>query len=132
VASETAEFKALVRRFWDDWNRSVNPDDVAQYYSKDPRNLYYDLYPLKFTGWAEFEAFSKKQAAGLLKADMTPNDDFRLIRDGGLAITTFTFHVVFYRKDGSTSQTDGRDTCVWQKQDGRWLIIHQHLSAPVQ
>ena len=27
---------------------------------------------------------------------------------------------------------DFRWTVIWQKEDGKWLIVHEHVSAPLQ
>jgi len=26
---------------------------------------------------------------------------------------------------------EGRHTAIWEKRDGQWVIVHEHLSAPL-
>ncbi|MBE9046581.1 nuclear transport factor 2 family protein [Pleurocapsales cyanobacterium LEGE 10410] len=33
--------------------------------------------------------------------------------------------------DGTPIETDGRQTDIWEKQNSEWLIVHEHISAPV-
>jgi len=34
-------------------------------------------------------------------------------------------------KAGGSLVIDGRHTAVWEKRNGKWLIVHEHLSAPL-
>jgi ketosteroid isomerase-like protein len=51
--------------------------------------------------------------------------------EGEAAWTEFYWHFVGkQRNDGATVQTDGRETQVYLRRDGRWQLVHVHYSGP--
>ena len=34
--------------------------------------------------------------------------------------------------DGKAMELDIRHTAIWEKRGGKWLIVHEHVSAPLQ
>jgi ketosteroid isomerase-like protein len=130
TGSEREEFKARVYKLWTRWD-ALDPSKVAEFYSKDPNNVYFDISPLKFQGWAQYAEVAGKSLVEMSAAKWSPNgDDFQVIREGHLAVTTLTFNVVFTNKSGAASRAQVRDTDVWEKQGEKWLIIHEHVSVP--
>jgi ketosteroid isomerase-like protein len=128
--AERQEFKALAYKLWTGWD-SLDPAKVASFYSKDPNNVYFDITPLKFTGWQEYATEAGKNLQGAGGAKWSPNgEDFKVIRSGDLAVTTLTMNVLFTNKSGVTTKMQVRDTDVWEKQGGKWLIVHEHVSVP--
>ncbi|HVW67348.1 MAG TPA: nuclear transport factor 2 family protein [Steroidobacteraceae bacterium] len=127
--AEVAEFKTLETKLWEAWNERLRPADAAPFYSKDPRNIYFDLSPLKFTGWAEYERVATQALAGGGHAETKINDDFTVIKSGAIVITAFTFHADFMGSNKVKNGFDGRETDVWTKEHGKWMIIHQHMST---
>lgn len=128
--AERTQFKAMAYRLWTAWD-SLDPSKVAEFYSKDPGNVYFDITPLKFTGWKQYAEEAGKNLAGAGGAKWSPNgDDFKVIKSGNLAVTTLTMNLVFTNKNGATSKMQVRDTDVWEKQSGKWLIVHEHVSVP--
>lgn len=128
---EKAFFKNLEVRLWKAWNTRLRPADAAPFYSKNPNNLYFDLAPLKFKGWAQYQRVASKALAGGGHAKTHIDNDFTVIKNGDLVVTAFTFHVAFYGPKGVPHSLAGRETDVWTKHHGRWLIIHQHMSVPM-
>ena len=43
----------------------------------------------------------------------------------------FNPHLSAAMKQGKPFDFDGRDTVIWEKRGGRWLIVHEHVSAPL-
>lgn len=128
--AEREEFKSMAYKLWTGWD-SLDPSKVASFYSKDPDNVYFDISPLKFKGWAEYAEIAGKSLAGAHGAKWSPNgDDFNVIKSGDLAVTTLTMNLLFTDKAGVTSKMQVRDTDVWEKQGGKWLIVHEHVSVP--
>lgn len=127
--AEVAKFKALEVKLWDAWNAHLRPADAAPFYSKNPSNIYFDLSPLKFTGWAEYERVASQALAGGGHAETKINDDFTVIKSGSVVITAFTFHADFTGNDNVKGGFDGRETDVWTQEGGKWVIIHQHMST---
>jgi ketosteroid isomerase-like protein len=93
---------------------------------------FFDIVPLKYSGWAAYkkgvqQAFFDKISAGKL----TPNNDLTITRRGGIAWMTLTFHLSFTLKTGAAIELDCRHTAVWENRGGKWLIVHEHISAPL-
>jgi len=126
-----AEFKALIDQYYAAWS-TMNPDNPARFYAKDADLVFYDIAPMKYTGWGEYkEGVVKNFFSAITSGKLTPNDDLKVTRRGNLAWTTVTFHLSAKPKAGGEMEIDGRHTAIWEKRGGRWLIVHEHVSAPL-
>jgi ketosteroid isomerase-like protein len=129
--AEVAQFRGLEDKLWQAWNTRLNPADAAGFYSKNPNNLYFDFAPLKFTGWEEYQRVASKTLAGGGHATTHIHDDFTVIKRGDLVVTAFTFDVEFARDNATPQTMTARETDVWTKESGKWVIVHQHMSTVV-
>jgi uncharacterized protein (TIGR02246 family) len=68
------------------------------------------------------------QYPGPIAADMT---DLSVMADRSLGYAHLIFHGVFTDKDGNKTDTNVRTTDVFRKTGGKWLIVHEHNSVPV-
>ena len=125
-----AEFKTLTDRYFAAWN-SLNPDNASPLYAKDADLVFYDIAPLKYTGWAEYDKGVRNVLGGFESLKLTPNNDLKVTRRGNVVWTTVTFHLSAKQKSGGQLETDGRHTAIWEKRSGKWLIVHEHFSAPL-
>jgi hypothetical protein len=109
--AEREQFKSIVYKLWTGWD-SLNPSNMAEFYSKDSNNVYYDISPLKYSGWAQYAEMAGKSLAGAT-AKWSPNgDDFNVIKSGNLVVTTLTMNVQFTPKGGQASTMHVRCTDV--------------------
>jgi ketosteroid isomerase-like protein len=129
-ARSAADFKALMQRTLEAWD-TLNPDNAAPFYAKDRGNVFYDAAPLKYTGWAAYSEGAKKVIASFASLKFTLADDVQVHTHGTLAWATATFHADFVTKGGVKQPLDGRWTVVWEKRGKDWLIVHEHVSAPL-
>lgn len=125
-----AEFSSLIEQYYAAWNTG-NPDNAAPLYAKDPGLVFYDITPLKYNGWDEYREGVKKVFRQFSSLKITPHEDLRVTRRGNLAWTTVTFHLSGVPKAGGAMELDGRHTVIWEKRRGKWLIVHEHFSAPL-
>ena len=126
-----AEFKALIDRYYAAWS-SMNTDNAAPLYAKDADLVFYDIAPLKYNGWQEYAPGVKKNFFdSATSARLTPNDDLKVTRRGNIAWTSVTFHISVKLKNGQNLDLDGRHTAIWEKRGTKWLIVHEHISAPI-
>ena len=126
-----AEFRSLIDKYYVAWS-SMNIDSAGALYAKDADLVFYDIAPLKYKGWQEYAPGVKKNFFdNAISARLTPNDDLKVTRRGNIAWTSVTFHLSARFKNGQNLEADGRHTAVWEKRDGRWLIVHEHVSAPM-
>src|SRR5580658_2863051 len=60
--TEHFDFRPLMTQIWDAWG-TLNPANAAKFYSKDADRVFFDLAPMKYTSWTEYEAGVKKAFA---------------------------------------------------------------------
>ena len=57
--------------------------------------------------------------------------DLRVVSDGDLAVAWGLNRMTDRRPDGTESTTWSRGTRVFERDGGRWRLIHQHVSFPL-
>ncbi len=127
---ERADFKALMQKTLEAWS-TLDPANAAPFYAKDADAVFYDITPLKYTGWPEYNEGIKKLLAGFSSLKFTLGDDVRVHQHGNLVWATATWHADAVSKDGAQQAFDGRWTLVWERRGGKWLIVHEHFSVPL-
>jgi ketosteroid isomerase-like protein len=120
-----------MQKIWDGW-ATLDPAQVAQYYAPG-QHVFFDITPLKYNSWAEYQEGVKKVLAGYKSAAFAVNDDAAVHRHGDLSWGTATIKEELTQTSGKREMGNFRWTVVWEKQqDGRWLIVHEHVSEPLQ
>jgi len=122
--------RAYIQKIWDGW-ATLNPDNVAQYYAPGP-NTFFDIAPLKYASWDDYEKGVKLVLAGYKSATFRVNDDLAIHPRGDLAWVTATVADEMTQKAGKVEMGNMRWTAVFENQNGKWLIVHEHVSAPIQ
>lgn len=121
--------KALMDAIWAGWS-SGNLANVAKYYAKGA-HVFYDITPLKYDSWAQYEKGVAQVLGQFQSLKGTVNDDAQIHRHGNLAWGTATVHHVDVMKNGKKSEGDFRWTVIWERNGPEWLIVHEHVSAPL-
>ena len=124
------DFKAMINKVGDAWE-TLDPAKAGIYYSKDASAVYFDIAPLKYTGWDAYATGTKDVFQNFSSLAITMNDDVKIDRHGDLAITTVTGRADVVDKSGAKQSLECRWTLVWEKQKDTWLISHEHLSTPL-
>jgi ketosteroid isomerase-like protein len=122
--------KAHMQQIWDGW-ATLDPSHVTHFYAQG-EHTFYDLAPLKYKSWDEYQTGVKNILAGYKSAVFTVNDDAEVHREGDWAWGTATVKEDMTTTAGKREMGNFRWTVVWQKQDDNWLIVHEHVSAPLQ
>jgi uncharacterized protein (TIGR02246 family) len=130
-ADAEADIKALQNGFIAAF-RAKDLDAVMKFYAPDETLLVFDVVPPRqFVGatayrkdWQEFF----DAVDGPITVDMT---DFVVQADGNLAWGHSIQHVVAKLKDGKQVDLTTRVTDIYKKVDGRWIVVHEHVSVPV-
>jgi ketosteroid isomerase-like protein len=122
---------AYMQKVLDAWN-TLDTTKVAPFYAAGPGHVYYDMAPVKYNSWEEYASGVSQMAADLTSVNLVANDDAVVHVDGNMAWGTATVKGDFLHKSGKRDMATYRWTVIWEKQDGKWIIVHDHFSAPVQ
>jgi len=117
-----------IARAWE----SMDVRQVAPYYAGDPGLAFFDVAPLKYSGWEAYRAGVQKfvfEPNRSLKLAL--NDDLAIHPRGDFAWATVTFRADLESKTGERSRLDGRWTMLLERREGRWLVVHEHVSVPL-
>lgn len=133
-----AEFKEIFDHYFPAWGpgtSKLNIDVPAQFYAQEPNQVFYDIIP-PLQGYAGLEEYmaniQKNFYDNFSSFYLTPNyNDLRVTRRSDVAWTTITFHASGTQNDGKPLEADGRLTHIWERRDGKWLIVHEHCSVPL-
>ena len=122
--------KAYLQKIWDGWS-TLDPANVAKYYATG-LHTFFDIAPLKYGSWDEYEKGVKGVLAGYKSAKFTVNDDSDIHPHGDLIWATATVKEAMTTKAGKVEMGNFRWTVIFENEDGSWLIVHEHVSAPLQ
>ncbi len=124
------QVRATLEQLYSAWS-DLDPANAARFYAQDPDLTFFDVAPMKYTGWSEYAAGVPSAFAAYRSGKFTLNDDLRAHVRGNLAWATATWHGELNRKDGGNERIDGRYTAVLERRGDRWLVIHEHMSVPM-
>jgi|SRR5271154_462745 len=123
-------FRQLMQQIWDGWG-TLNPANTAKFYSKDVDRTFFDIAPLKYQGWSEYDAGVRKTFSDYGSAKFTLDADQHIVQRANFAWATATGHGTLTRKTGGKEEMNFRWTVLWEKIENDWLIIHEHVSVPL-
>jgi ketosteroid isomerase-like protein len=130
-AGKEPDFKAMQAEVDKAWC-TLDSKNAAAYYAKNAYYTFFDIAPMKYRNWTEYQAGAQKFFLdGAKTMKFIPAGDDRIERRGDVAWVTRTLRVSAQMKDGKALELDGRDTIVWERQNGKWLIAHEHVSVPL-
>jgi len=121
--------KAYLQKIWDGW-ATLDPANTAQFYATG-QHTFFDIAPLKYDSWDEYEAGVKKVLADFKTAKLTVNDDVQLHPAGDYVWGTATVKEDAVMKSGKHEMATFRWTVVFMRENGKWLIVHEHISEPL-
>jgi ketosteroid isomerase-like protein len=121
---------SYLQKIWDGWS-TLNPDNTAKFYAGGP-HTFFDIAPLKYGSWNEYETGVKAELADYKSAKFRLNDDLAIHPHGDLVWVTATLKEEMTTKSGKVQMGNFRWTAIFENQDGMWKIVHEHVSAPLQ
>jgi ketosteroid isomerase-like protein len=130
-ASDDATFRKLIDGYCAAWS-SGNVANASKYYAKDDSLVFYDVTPFSYNGWKDYAVGVQKEIFdNAASASLTAGKQLKVTRRGNIAWTTVPMHLSEKTKDGKTVEADIRYTGIWEKRSKSWLLVHEHLSAPL-
>jgi ketosteroid isomerase-like protein len=129
VAVENATVdKAYLQKIWNGW-ATLDATSQKQYYAQGP-HVFFDVSPLKYGSWDEYQSTVSKDLADYKAARFSVNDDAQIHKSGDAYWVTATVASDMTRKSGKREMATFRWTAIFEKQNGKWLIVHEHVSEP--
>jgi ketosteroid isomerase-like protein len=122
--------KAYLQKIWDGW-AALDAPKQKQFYAQGP-HVFFDIAPLKYASWDEYEAGVTKELSDYKTAKFTVNDDLHIHKAGDAYWVTSTIVSDMTHKSGKRDMGQFRWTAVLEKKDGKWLIVHEHVSSPIE
>ncbi|HEX3821324.1 MAG TPA: nuclear transport factor 2 family protein [Candidatus Sulfotelmatobacter sp.] len=122
--------KAYMQKIWDAW-ATADPANAAKFYASGP-HVFYDIAPLKYNSWDEYQKGVKEVLVNYKSAKFTVNDDAAIHTHGDLVWGTATVAFEMTTKAGKVEMGNFRWTVIWENIEGKWLAVHEHVSEPIQ
>jgi len=130
-ATDDATFRKLIDSYCAAWSTG-NADAPAKFYAKEDGLVFYDVAPFSYHSWKEYHSGVQKEFLdGASSVTLTAGRDLKVSRRGMMAWMTVPMHLTEKTKDGKTTETDIRYTGIWEKRGPSWVLVHEHLSAPL-
>ena len=130
-ASDDTKFRTLIDELCAAWS-SGDVTAPAKFYAKDAGLVFYDVAPFAYHGWKEYqEGVQKELKENPEDFTLKPGKDLKVSRRGMIAWTTVSMHLTEKPKNGKVTESDLRYTGIWEKRGANWVLVHDHLSAPL-
>jgi ketosteroid isomerase-like protein len=120
--------RAYLQKIWDGWS-TLDPSRVAEFYAQGD-HTFFDIAPLKYGSWQEYQDGVKKELADYKSGTFTLNDDAEIHPAGNYVWGTATVKEDATLNSGKRELATFRWTVILEKQDGKWVIVHEHVSEP--
>lgn len=130
VATIPAPDKAYLQKIWDGW-ATLDPANTAKFYAIGPRT-FFDIAPLKYNSWDDYAKGVKGVLSGYKSAKFTVNDDAAIHSHGDLVWATATVADEMTTQGGKVEMGNFRWTVVFENSEGKWVIVHEHVSVPAR
>ena len=130
-ATDDATFRKLIDDYCAAWSTG-NADSPAKFYAKEDGLVFYDVAPFSYHSWKDYHDGVKKEFLdNAASVTLSAGKDLILKRHGTVAWATVPMHLSEKTKDGKTVEMDVRYTGIWEKRPTGWLLVHEHISAPL-
>lgn len=127
-AMDSAEDIAAITAIVEGMPKAQNPDDLAKDWASDV--AYFDIVEDSAFNLDDFKRKIAKQFAPLRNI-RTKILHVKVRSDGAMAYAYSTQNFISDTVDGGKVDLIFRETDVFEKRGGKWLLVHQHLSLPV-
>lgn len=131
ASSDDAQIKAL----YDQFSRAFNAksvDGVMKLFAPGKELVVFDVVPPRqYSGWDAYKKDFKDFFAGYKGPIKFTISDLSYEVSGDLGFGHSIQRVVGTDTSGKASDTTVRVTDAYRKIAGRWLIVHEHVSVPV-
>ncbi len=134
IASAQHSSYAEIRAVYDRWKKAFEArdlDGIMALYAPGDAVVAYDIVPpLQYRGYAAYRQDYQSFLAQYVGAIRVEYRDLRILSSGDLGVINALERITGRLKSGERSDLWLRATSVMRKIDGKWLIVHDHISLP--
>lgn len=122
--------RAVIDQVWKAWE-TLDPKNAAKFYDQEPNHDFFDITPLKYSSWSEYQQGVAKEFQNFKSMKVTLGDDLKIHDHGdSFVFVTSTLKLDIVTKDNKSDSLACRWTSIWVNHGGQWKMAHEHLSAP--
>ncbi|HLI80632.1 MAG TPA: nuclear transport factor 2 family protein [Candidatus Binataceae bacterium] len=130
-ADDKADIEALEKRVAAGVE-AKNADAIMANYIPGDSLIVFDLIPPRqYVGWDAYKKDWAGVIGGCADSPKMEISDLDITADGKLAFSHSIQHFVCTDAKGNKMEMTMRATDAYRKIKGKWLIVHEHLSAPI-
>jgi ketosteroid isomerase-like protein len=120
------------RRLYDFKDGRFDRNAVEHLYRKDEDFTAYDIAPPVggYIGWDSYRVAWYEVMNKYREVHFTFNDDLRVFRRGDVGWSSVSCRWYGRSVAGAEFHKDIRITLVWVRENGTWVVAHEHASAP--
>jgi uncharacterized protein (TIGR02246 family) len=135
VTHAKTDDQAAIKKLESDLAAAISAKDIDRimsFYVPDESLFVFDcIPPRQYVGAKAY----RKDFESFLAQYPGPNtvevSDLKVTSDGQLAFAHYVVHMTGVAKDGTKAEMNFRQTDGLKKIKGKWLIVHEHISFPV-
>ncbi len=128
---DEGQIRSLERRFADAF-KAKDVDGIMANYEHSPDLVFFDVVPRQeYLGWEAYRQAWQGLFASLGPVALFEVQDLTVHVEGNLAYSYSFQHYRAKTKSGQPRDVTVRVTDVYRKSGGRWLIVQEHVSVPV-
>jgi ketosteroid isomerase-like protein len=106
---------------------------MANYYWNSPDVVVFDVVPpLRYVGWDSFRQDWQGFFDSFEKISVYDWTDVHIEAEGDMGWMRALVHMVGTFKDGKSIDMAFRDTAIFERKGGKWVVVHDHGSVPIE
>ena len=125
-----------IRQKVDEFRHSVltmSMSGMADYYWTSPDVVVFDVVPpLRYVGWDSFRQDWQGFFDSFEKIGVYDWTDVHIEAEGDMGWMRALVHRVGTFKDGKSIDMAFRDTAIFERKSGKWVVVHDHGSVPIE
>ena len=127
---DVAAIKDRAEQVWKAYE-TLDGSKARPFYSSAANNVYFDIAPLQYRGTEAYQQGVTQLLKTFRSISFQHNGDLEIHPIGDQAWCTETLTAAIVHVDGNKGNLPIRWTAIWEKQNGNWVIVHEHVSAPL-
>ena len=121
------EVSALFREFNQAWERRDSAF-INRYYAHDPAGMFF-FERRQLGGWPRVDTLYRNMFANAARGTVRSTYDVLDVRArGAVAWLAANFRLEVVAASGDTTVDEGRQSLVFERRAGRWVVVHRHTS----